>query len=178
VQAEEGDLISEGFPEHKVQLDNDLRKYWSVRDKLSVVNDLILYGQMHVLVPTAMRREVLEELHAAHLGREKMFMRAKQSIFWPHISRDIEELVRSCKQCEVHKASQVKEPLLPDVRLSQPSKAIAGDILSFAGRKYLVIMISTLAGLISLTVVKMVLILIVFASTSWTGSHTWVCQLD
>ncbi|QQP51307.1 Transposon Tf2-6 polyprotein [Caligus rogercresseyi] len=60
------EVIVDGFPEHKANLDTELRDYWGIRDKLSIVDGLIMYGSNRIVIPTSLRRQVLDELHAAH----------------------------------------------------------------------------------------------------------------
>lgn len=90
-------------------------------------------------MPTAVRKQLLEELHAAHQGRDQTLARARQCIFWPGITRDIENKVRGCEQCETYKASQSKEPLVQDKRPTRPGEAIARDLFSYGGGEYLII---------------------------------------
>ncbi|TRY71070.1 hypothetical protein TCAL_12980, partial [Tigriopus californicus] len=73
--------IVQGFPEHKADLDVELRDYWKVRNKLTTINGLILYGATRIVVPTTLRKEVMEELHAAHQGRVCTLSRARKSVF-------------------------------------------------------------------------------------------------
>ena len=54
--------IMDGFPDYHDQLPDECRRYWNVRDRLSVDDGLIVYG-CRLLIPAAMRREVLSSLH-------------------------------------------------------------------------------------------------------------------
>ncbi|QQP38144.1 Transposon Tf2-6 polyprotein [Caligus rogercresseyi] len=88
------EVIVDGFPEHKANLDTELRDYWGIRDKLSIVDGLIMYGSNRIVIPTSLRRQVLDELHAAHQGRERMLQLARQSVHWPRIHEDLSNLRR------------------------------------------------------------------------------------
>ena len=57
--------IMDGFPDHHAQLPDECRRYWNVRDRLSVDDGMIVYG-CRLLIPAAMRREVLSSLHDSH----------------------------------------------------------------------------------------------------------------
>ncbi len=129
--------IITGFPQ-KQFMSAELSPYWNVRDELSIVDNMILYGK-RIVVPTSMRITVLKEIHAAHQGRERMLQRARQCVYWPGITNDISNIVRSCKECEIHKASQAKEPMIQDERPTRPGEAIAADIFNYEGKDYLVI---------------------------------------
>ncbi|QQP52720.1 Transposon Tf2-6 polyprotein, partial [Caligus rogercresseyi] len=109
------EVIVDGFPEHKANLDTELRDYWGIRDKLSIVDGLIMYGSNRIVIPTSLRRQVLDELHAAHQEGS------------------------GCDDCATHKASQAKEPLVQDEQPSRPGEAVAADLFLYEGREYLVI---------------------------------------
>lgn len=132
------EVIMTGFPEQKMDLDEELHVYWSVQDQLTSVDGLILYGTGWIVIPGKMRKQLLDELHSAHQGQEQTLARARQCLYWPGITRDIENQVKSCEQCEMFKASQAREPLLQDEVPTHPGKAIASDLFSHAGREYLV----------------------------------------
>ena len=44
--------------------------YWDVRDELSELKGTILKGE-RILVPSFMRKEMLERIHQGHMGIEK-----------------------------------------------------------------------------------------------------------
>ena len=51
-------------------------------------------------------------LHAAHLGYYSMMRRARQSIFWPGMAKEIKQIADCCETCQIHKPGQPKEPLI------------------------------------------------------------------
>ena len=51
-------IILEGFPKHCSELPESCRCYWGIRQHLSIDDDLIVHG-CRLLIPAAMRREVL-----------------------------------------------------------------------------------------------------------------------
>ena len=51
-------FITHGFPIHHHQLPNECRRYWNVRTRLSVEDNLILLG-CRLLIPTEMHQDVL-----------------------------------------------------------------------------------------------------------------------
>lgn len=48
-----------------------------------------------IIVPHSLRPEILQRIHAAHLGIEKCRARARSAVFWPGINSAIDELVPS-----------------------------------------------------------------------------------
>jgi transposase InsO family protein len=132
-------LIIEGFPDHKERLDMSLHEYWKIRDKLSVVDDTILYGCERVVIPKALRKEILQELHAAHQRVERALARARQCVYWPGLENDVRNVIGTCKECALYGQSQQKEPLIQDEPPTRPGEAIAMDLFHHSGKEYLVI---------------------------------------
>ena len=129
--------VQNGFPNDKCCLSQDLKRYWNVREHLSVDDELVLKGQ-RLVVPVSLRREVLRDLHASHQGVERTRRRARQTVYWPGIDEDIVTLVKNCQQCQEHQASQTKEPILSEPVPSLPFQNASADLFSFAGFQYLV----------------------------------------
>ena len=49
----------------------DLKAYWSYRDELAVIDGVILKGR-HIIIPTNLRHQILEQLHKPHgYGKNK-----------------------------------------------------------------------------------------------------------
>jgi transposase InsO family protein len=86
-----------------------------------------------------MRKEILQELHVAHQGRERAMARARQCVYWPMMENDIKNTITSCKECELYKPSQQSEPLMQDTIGTRPGEAIAMDLFYQGGKDYLVI---------------------------------------
>ena len=58
-------VIAEGFPSVKASLPDSVKRFWSVKDHLSINNDLIVYGCC-LLIPTSLHTTMLSRLHNAH----------------------------------------------------------------------------------------------------------------
>ncbi|GFS80983.1 uncharacterized protein K02A2.6 [Trichonephila clavipes] len=66
-----------------------------------------MYGQ-RVCIPRKFRKNVLEELHAGHLGIVKMKAIARSFVYWKNIDNDIEEAAKNCVDCARYKADPPK----------------------------------------------------------------------
>ena len=64
--------------------------FLNYREDLSMENGLITKGA-RLLIPSTLRKMVLEQIHDGHLGIEKCMLKARDSVFWPGISNDIHE---------------------------------------------------------------------------------------
>ena len=92
--------------------DKELRPYFNKRTELSVESGCILRG-VRVLVPPQGREKVLELLHEAHPGMERMKQLARSYVWWPGIDSAIEEKVKSCYACQSSRNSPQVAPLHP-----------------------------------------------------------------
>ncbi|XP_072040672.1 uncharacterized protein [Amphiura filiformis] len=68
-----------------------LRPYWENRGHFAIVEDLLLYDD-RLVIPQSMRLEILESIHQGHLGVSKCRARARISVWWPGMSKTIEEM--------------------------------------------------------------------------------------
>ena len=80
--------IHMGWPNDHRMLPQELHTFWNYREDLSMENGLITKGA-RLLIPSTLRKKVLEQIHDGHLGIEKCMLKARDSVFWPGISNDI-----------------------------------------------------------------------------------------
>ena len=76
--------IESGFPEFRHELPQPLQEYFQFRDNLYTVDGVILYKE-RVVIPPALRQQILMFLHSAHQGVTSMTARAETTVFWPGI---------------------------------------------------------------------------------------------
>ena len=131
-------IIQAGWPETKQQVPHSIRQYWDTRDELAVT-DGVIYRGMRIVIPPSMRPAMLELVHGTHLGIVKCKQRAREALYWPGMSAQIEEKVKSCTICHDYAAAQQKEPLIPSAIPDLPWARAASDILTFEGEQYLVL---------------------------------------
>ena len=86
-----------GWP-HPSQIEGPIKKYVSVKDELSVCNNLLLRNS-RLVIPTSLQDDVLKKLHTGHQGITKCRQRASQAVWWPGISKHIDEAVQRCSIC-------------------------------------------------------------------------------
>lgn len=127
-----------GWPEKGRNCHVSLKDYYKHRDELTIVDGLILKG-CRIVIPSSLRESMIEKLHAGHLGQSKCINRARKTIFWPGITQDIIKKVEQCGDCEIHHASQVKEPLMPQPIPDEPWSKVGADLCSHENSNYLVL---------------------------------------
>ena len=132
------ETIVTGWPETIKELPTSIRSYWSFRDELSVEDGILLKGT-RVIIPESMQSFILDRLHYGHLGIEKTRLRAKDSVYWININRDIETTVKSCHICQEHRPAQQHETLLPHEVPSRPWEVVGTDMFFFNDADWLII---------------------------------------
>ena len=108
------------------------------RDNLLVVDGVPMLGR-RVIIPSSLRRRVLESLHSLHQGSAKMLERAKHSVYWPGIVDDLEQTRKSCSVCDRNAPSQAQMPPLPLESPEFPFQMIAMDYFEVKGKSWLAI---------------------------------------
>ena len=97
---------------------------------------LIFRGQK-IVIPKSLRAKMLNQIHTGHLGVTKTLERAKDSIFWPGMTKAITDYVLSCEICLRHRDSNTKEPLISHDVPQGPYQKLGSDIFTFEGKNYL-----------------------------------------
>ena len=60
-------FILNGFPDHRSQLPDSCKQYWTIHDHLTIDDDLIVHGY-RLLIPVKMCPYILTQLHELHQG--------------------------------------------------------------------------------------------------------------
>ena len=131
-------LIEAGLPEERADWPDNLKEFYTVRDKITVQDQVIICGE-RVYIPSELRPQVLEILHSSHSGVSSMSARASESVWWPGIQADIERTRLECKSCDISAPSQPAAPPTPLPSPAYPFEQICADYFSYGGHKYLVI---------------------------------------
>lgn len=131
------EYFKKGWPEKKV-VQKNLLPYYKVKNDLYCIDGLVFLNDK-IIVPTILRQDMLMLIHEAHLGITKCKSRARELMYWPGISRDIENLINKCSICEKFQKSQTKEPLENHELPSRPFQRIGIDIMYLNNTDYLVI---------------------------------------
>ena len=105
---------------------------------MSVVGDIVFKGE-RILIPRSLRKTIVANLHQAHLGIEKTKLRARETVFWPGINNDIEQVVNSCDICLESRNMDAKEPMLTSVIPEYPFQIVGTDLFHWDGQEYIIV---------------------------------------
>lgn len=103
-----------------------------MEDGLSQKGDIIV-------IPEALRENILNILHTGHQGETKYILLAREAVFWPGISNDIREMIERCQISIKFQPALQKLPILQPDLSPQPWETLWSDISDFKGHKYLII---------------------------------------
>ncbi|XP_060798261.1 uncharacterized protein K02A2.6-like [Neoarius graeffei] len=129
-------LCVEGWPAHSIT-EPALKAYWADRAFLTVQTGLLLKGT-RLVISSVMRNDVLARLHVGHQGVVKCRERARQSVWWPGLSQQLNELVLNCRMCCKERQNN-KEPLMPSHYPDRPWQRLGADIFSLGSKTYLLV---------------------------------------
>ena len=81
---------------------------------------------------------MLDRIHDGHQGVTKCRERAKLALWWPGLSRQIEDLVKQCRKCTEWRINK-KEPMIPSVVPDRLWQVIGTDICFVKKCPYLIV---------------------------------------
>lgn len=84
----------------------------------------------------ALRKEMIEELHAAHQEIESSLRRARESIYWPNMNSEVKDYISRCEICLTYPPRQQKEPLQPHEVPDRRWGKVATDLFQFENKDY------------------------------------------
>ena len=97
----------------------------------------------HLVIPN-LRKDIFSCIHSLHLGIEKTKQQACIIVFWPEMTKDIEEFIKHCHACSINQNSNQKEPLMPRNIHHLPREKV-GCNLFYKNRKYYIITVDYLS---------------------------------
>ena len=128
-----------GWPKSRKCVPPKVQNLWNIRDELRVAEDIIFVGEK-VLIPATFRQQMLRLVHESRMGAEKSKARARTVMYWPGISKDIEdEVSKKCSVCMKYQKNQHHEPMLPHDIPDGRWQKIAKDTMMYHGRDCLVV---------------------------------------
>ena len=130
--------VKNGWPDIRKNLEDALKPYWQDREELHVAHGLLM-KQNRIVMPTSLQQQMLDRIHEGHLGIELCKRRARESLFWPGISAQIEDKVSKCGVCQKHQRNQTREPMIPHEIPDGPWQSVSTDLFQVHGTNYVLI---------------------------------------
>ena len=127
-----------GWPESRDKVCEEAKTYFDIRDTLAV-SDGVIYKGERVVIPEKLRSDIKRRLHASHLGTESMMRRARETVYWPGMVREVEQMAASCKPCLEYKPANPKEPLIIHDKTNKPWDKIGCDLFQLENKDFLIV---------------------------------------
>lgn len=99
----------------------------------------IIFKNQRVLIPKAMRAELTTRAHSSHQGIEASIQRAKDAVFWPSMTKDIQEAVVKCEIFAEFQAKNVKQPMQTHEIPDRPWSRVSSDLFTLNSKEYIVL---------------------------------------
>ncbi|XP_037828511.1 uncharacterized protein K02A2.6-like [Lucilia sericata] len=132
------EFVKNGWPENKKNVDQDVMPYYKVKDEISILDDILLKNNQ-ILIPKCLRKSILNKIHEGHLGIQRCKNLARQSVYWPGIYNDIENIVTNCESCMRYQNSNPKSEMTPHEIVDIPWFKLGCDLFEFRKKMYILI---------------------------------------
>jgi transposase InsO family protein len=113
------------------------RRFYQFKEELVAQDDILLRGH-RLVIPESLQEEMLARIHQGHQGIVKCSRRARETVWWPGINQDIQQLVENCRICL--QEQRVKHQPLKTTPLPEgPWREVGSDLLEFRDKVYLLV---------------------------------------
>lgn len=129
--------IQEGWPLNKKDLPSDIAHYYSFQEELSSQSGIVFRGE-RVVIPDALRSDIVKRIHSSHLGIEGCLGRARECVYWLGMNDQIKTFIEKCDICRSMDVKQQKETLWSHELPSNPWSKVGTDIFTLDNRNYLI----------------------------------------
>lgn len=130
--------IKHGWPRKIKNINNCFKEYFKIRNEISYTHGL-LYKNCRIIVPKNLRNDILKNLHYSHQGIERTKRLARESVYWPNITIDVEKYVSMCMICQKYRKSNKNEPMIPHYVPKYPWQKLGSDIFTLNNKNYLIV---------------------------------------
>ena len=80
----------------------------------------------------------LQKIHNGHQGIQRCHLRISQSVWWPGVSKEIEQFIKSCPTC-VKASTPHKEPMMYSALPNYPWERVGSALFELKGATYLLV---------------------------------------
>nr|XP_054765813.1 uncharacterized protein K02A2.6-like [Lytechinus pictus] len=91
--------IEEGWSGNHKSFPPEIKPYLILRDELSVVDDIVMRGN-RIVIPTSLQAKFVDFAHSAHQGIVRTKQRLRETYWFPHIDKIVEETIKRCVTCQ------------------------------------------------------------------------------
>ena len=104
-----------------------------------IQGNLIFKGQL-LVVPAAVRTELMTVAHASHNGIEGCLRRMmRECLYWPRTTTQVKDYIPKCEVCLSHRSAPSREPVRQHDFVARPWSKIGAALCQIDGRTLLVV---------------------------------------
>lgn len=115
-----------------------LSTYFNNYEHFSIDKEDMLCYDDRLVVPASLRQRYIDYFVNSHSSVNKIKSRARTTVWWPFMSSDIDQKLRTCRTCEDRKPSVKPEPIHPRDPVQYPFQVLHMDLAAYSGRQFLI----------------------------------------
>ena len=123
--------MEDGWPK-PAKLPGELRPYAKIKDTLTTARGCVVRDDGRLVVPEALRMELLKKAHEGHPGIVRFKRLLRTAAFWPGMAKQAEDLVRNCVSCQLSDKSTPTDQCR-DKQITAPNRPAAQWGVDLAG---------------------------------------------
>ena len=131
------ETINKGWRD-KNSTPNILKPYFNNRNELTIYEGIILKGNC-IVVPNSLRKEFMNLIHTGHPGLEKTKQLSRETMYWPGINAQIDDVVKNCESCQIYQHQQKSESEIKHKIPERPWSKIGTDLFAMTGRDFVIV---------------------------------------
>ena len=81
-----------------------------------------------MVVPAAVRTELISVAHASHIGIEGCLRRMRECLYWPRMTTQVKDCLSKCEVCLSHRSAPPRETLQQHDFIARPWSKIGADL--------------------------------------------------
>ena len=120
------------------KLPKEIQQFWPYQHLLTQVQGLILKG-VQIVIPRSLRKKMLARAHEGHQGIAKTKVLMRETMWWPGMSNEIEQMIAGCDVCACYRHQQCKEPQSSTPSPQLPWERVAVDLFEWQGEHFLLV---------------------------------------
>ncbi|UYV61713.1 K02A2.6-like [Cordylochernes scorpioides] len=121
-----------GWPKYKTMVCDEAKPYWQFQDEIHV-SDGIVYNGNCIMVPSTLRKEILQVVHSSHQGIAASKEKARSAFYWPGMITQVENEVEKCRTCQEYSRKNPEESRIAHEIPEFPWEKIAVDFMEVSG---------------------------------------------
>jgi hypothetical protein len=130
--------VVNGWPLSSLDVPERVRPFYQFRNEILMEPGGLLTFRDRIVIPAAMRLEILNLLHRGHAGVKSAQMRARTAVWWPGLTQQLEGMILSCAHC-MEKRPVPTEPMQIKPIPDGPWKKVGMDLFYLKSAWYLLL---------------------------------------